>query len=93
MDKPGEPYQPSNGIEGMAFMDDFCDQCSRDEKYKETQAAEDGCGILVRTLVLSIGDPGYPTEWIYDGDGRPTCTAFITDDLEIRLDHKEKEQH
>ena len=71
------PYQPSNGTEGCAFWDEFCDYCERDRAFREAAepAAEDGCEILARSLAFDITDPRYPREWCYV-DNKPTCTAF-----------------
>lgn len=70
-------YRPSNGTEGELFMEEFCYRCKRDERFQQTQAAEDGCSIVALSLVLDITDPDYPKEWIQDDDGRNCrCTAF-----------------
>jgi hypothetical protein len=66
-DCAGEPYRPSNGSEGDAFIGQFCRHCVR---YEEP------CPILGATLFNDIGEPGYPKEWTHDDKGRPTCTAF-----------------
>ena len=72
----GESYRPSNGSEGWAFQSRWCDRCKGDENYSDTKP-ELGCQILLRSLCCNIGEPGYPTEWIYGDDGVPKCTAFI----------------
>lgn len=66
----GEPYRPSNGTEGEMFMEQFCYRCRYD------QDENDPCDILTRSLWLGLADADYPTEWVYDREGRPTCTAF-----------------
>ena len=75
-----EPYRPANGSEGSDFMDKFCHRCKRDEKFRETQAAEDGCPIALGALVYQVEEDGYPEEWVVDqGDvyGKTArCTAF-----------------
>lgn len=65
------PYRPSNGTEGMSFMDSFCfNGCKHETKEKP-------CQIMGRSLGYSIGDPEYPKEWIQEDDGsRPRCTAY-----------------
>ena len=68
-------YRPSNGTEGDAFIAAFCERCERDRAFRE--GTGDGCEILARTLVLDVDDPDYPTEWTYDTDEMPTCTAFV----------------
>ena len=69
-----EPYRPSNGSEGDDFCARFCDRCEKDREWREKGMRP--CPILGATLNLAIGEPGYPPEWIYGADGKPTCTAF-----------------
>jgi len=66
-DCAGEPYRPSNGTEGMIFMERFCNHCTEDQTT---------CAVLTNAVLFNIGEKDYPPEWKYDGDGRPTCTAF-----------------
>ena len=68
-------YCPSNGTEGMEFMERFCLKCEKDAKYQETMSGEDGCQILAKTMLYDINNPEYPKEWIYK-NGKPICTAF-----------------
>jgi len=70
--EPGETYQPCNGSEGTAFIDHFCSKCGKD--------LQEDCDVLTATMILPSGDPNYPTEWVYNENGNPTCTAF--DDVE-----------
>lgn len=64
-----KPYRPSNGTEGMDFMEQFCVRCKKDE--------DERCPILGRTMAYQVDEPEYPVEWIRDDDGRnPRCTAF-----------------
>jgi hypothetical protein len=67
--KAGQPYRPSNGTEGMMFMERWCSKCSQDTE-------ESPCEILTSAMVFGITDKGYPREWAYDKEGRPFCTAF-----------------
>ncbi|HDY89861.1 MAG TPA: hypothetical protein ENH82_17305 [bacterium] len=60
-------YRPSNGTEGMIFMDEFCDKCYHDRN--------EDCEIIVLTMGLEIEHKDYPLEWIYIGE-TPTCTKF-----------------
>lgn len=46
-----------------------CINCNPDPSGKKQ------CEILMRTLIHHANEPEYPTEWTYDKDGRPTCTA------------------
>jgi len=63
----GKPYRPSNGEEGRSFMQRFCNHCAEDQTV---------CEILTTAILFDIDQKDYPKEWKYDGDGRPTCTAF-----------------
>ncbi len=63
-------YRPSNGTEGMIFMDEFCDRCYYDRNQD--------CPIIVLTMCLETEDKDYPPEWIYIGE-TPTCTKFRAD--------------
>jgi hypothetical protein len=74
--RAGQSYRPSNGTEGDMFYGALCRRCKRDAKFRETQDGEDGCRILVNTMVFSSEDAEYPKEWVYAADGQPTCTAF-----------------
>lgn len=65
----GKPYRPSNGTEGEMFYEQNCMRCTR-----ETE--DEPCVIFGMSMFNDIGDPDYPTEWKYDQDGRPQCTAF-----------------
>lgn len=60
-------YRPSNGTEGMIFMDRFCDRCQGD--------INEDCEILLRTMAFYAAEEGYPEEWVYQ-EGKPICTAF-----------------
>lgn len=64
-------FQPSNGTEGMVFMDAFCERCIHDHT-----PIDKFCSILGNTMVYSPGDKEYPKEWIYNSEGWPVCTAW-----------------
>lgn len=69
-------YHPSNGTEGMGFMESFCDQCLHqnpdpDPKYSKPK----NCEIHMLTMLYYPNQPEYPKEWTYK-DGKPTCTKF-----------------
>lgn len=68
-----KPYQPSNGTEGMYFMAKFCDQCIHENPSPDVDPK---CDIITCSMCFSIGDPGYPKEWIYDDNDKPCCTKF-----------------
>jgi len=67
-----EPYRPSNGTEGMAFISEWCDECIHDDPENEKF-----CPIVGATMMLDVDDPDYPKEWIFNyEENRPRCTAF-----------------
>lgn len=73
-------YQPSNGSEGCAFMDKFCEHCVH-EKFSHTGDRNDKCcDILSRSMAYDIDHPKYPEEWIYPESGSPVCTAHVPHD-------------
>lgn len=73
----GQPYRPSNGTEGLWFVDEWCRNCIHG-KYEHTGDISDKpCELLTASFMCDIKDPMYPKEWIYDKDDRPTCTAFV----------------
>jgi hypothetical protein len=65
-----EKYRPSNGTEGLYFMAQWCDKCTKDN-----YPGEPLCPIIADTFSLKVSDPRYPDEWRYD-EGKPVCTAF-----------------
>ena len=67
-------YQPSNGSEGDYFMSEFCMNCINCDPDPDGKKQ---CDILGRTLCLGVDDPNYPTEWIYNDNDEPTCTAWV----------------
>lgn len=70
--KEAKKYQPSNGSEGEWFTDEYCWRCQNCNPDPE---GEKQCEILGRTLALSINDPDYPSEWTFDKNDKPICTA------------------
>lgn len=75
-------YRPSNGTEGFCFIEQWCATCARDavsngSKTFEECADGDLCQILADTFAYDIGDPEYPKDWVYDEQGRPTCSAWV----------------
>ena len=72
----GEPFRPSNGTEGDMFQGAFCARCTRQAEYRRTHDGMDACPIMCASYVYSVRDPGYPKEWVFDGEGWPVCTAF-----------------
>jgi len=72
--RAGEKYRPSNGSEGMMFMERWCAKCQRDAAYRA--GTGDSCPIVCNSLIHSIDEEGYPAEWQYGDDGQPRCSAF-----------------
>lgn len=76
-------YRPSNGTEGMGFIDKFCENCKH-EKFMHTNNHDDRkCDILNRSLIHDLENEQYPEEWIYDENGQPTCTKFYKFDWSV----------
>ena len=70
-------YRPSNGTEGMSFIESFCDQCIH-EKFVHTNNDDDlKCEILSNTMIYDLNDPEYPSEWTYDALDKPCCTKYV----------------
>lgn len=67
-------YQPSNGTEGMSFIEDHCMQCIHCDPNPEGKKQ---CDIMMRTMAYSVTDKEYPSEWTYDEKDNPTCTEFV----------------
>lgn len=65
-------YRPSNGFEGMDFMERFCEQCTKDDHGQ----GEKVCDIIGASMVYDIDEPEYPNAWRYDGEGKPHCAQF-----------------
>lgn len=59
-------YRPSNGSEGMDFMEDWCHKC----------AAYNICKIWPATMARDVDDPKYPSQWI-ETDAGAKCTSFV----------------
>ncbi len=62
-------YFPSNGTEGMSFMSDWCEQCTKDTTLR---GGETCCTILTGSMV----NDKPVKQWIYDENGKATCTSF-----------------
>lgn len=70
----GQPFQPSNGTEGMVFMDAFCDRCIHEHPDPEQQQPK--CNIIMLTMCYSPGEKEYPEEWVYNDEGWPVCAKW-----------------
>lgn len=77
----GKPYRPSNGTEGMIFIEGWCGKCWHDRQMRANPEGCEGCEILARSFAYSIDDPEYPKEWRYDEIGLPMCAAFRREEL------------
>lgn len=77
-ERTGQLYCHSNGTEGMYFHSEFCEQCIH-EKFMHTQRFGDKqCEIFnAAFLIADTTKEGFPKEWQYDENDRPTCTAFV----------------
>lgn len=70
------PYRPSNGCEGMDFIEHFCGRCKHDIQFRKTGEGE-GCKIVSDSFLYERDDPRYPKEWVQDVPwGNARCTAF-----------------
>lgn len=66
-DPKTRPYRPSNGCEGMDFIEHFCGRCKQEVM----------CEIPSATQAFMADDPRYPREWVQDVPfGNARCTAF-----------------
>lgn len=75
----GQPYMPSNGTEGACFHEMHCANCERDKVMNGSATIEDA--DRVPDLYCSILSQSFSVdelpEWKFNGDGWPTCTAFV----------------
>ena len=76
-------YRPSNGTEGDIFIGHWCASCARDKHASEGKPIEECednelCPILGKTMAHDVDDPEFPGDWIYDGDGKPCCTSWLS---------------
>jgi hypothetical protein len=63
----GKPWRPSNGQEGLLFMEQVCEHCAKDCQR---------CDILGRMFLHLISSSDYPSEMQVGTDGHPCCIAF-----------------
>jgi hypothetical protein len=78
-------FRPTNADQGLSFEAGYCLNC---RKYRVSKQDDYYCRILLYTLVFNVDDPEYPSHWIYQEDGSPTCTAF--DDKRLKRVRKLK---
>lgn len=72
--KEKRKYCPSNGTEGDWFEDKFCMNCihTNPDPTKKPQ-----CAIWCAAVCHHVNEEGFPKEWIYDDNDKPTCTAWV----------------
>ena len=68
------PYRPSNGTEGECFIDTYCMNCINCDPNPDGKKQ---CEILCASLWFNINEEGYPKEWIYNEQNKPTCTSWV----------------
>jgi hypothetical protein len=71
-----EQYIPSSGTEGACFFSAWCCRCARDKSMREGEPYEE-CDDNEVCEIIAKSFTGEATEWIYDAEGWPVCTAFI----------------
>lgn len=62
-------YYPSNGTEGMGFMETWCQSCTKDTMLR---GGKTYCSILSGSMAYDKP----VKQWIYDKENRPICTSF-----------------
>lgn len=74
----GRKYCPSNGTEGEWFISKFCANCIHERWLHDPENCDDSgkCEILSNSMLYNYNEPGYPKEWIYDENDKPSCTSF-----------------
>ena len=72
--RDGAKYRPSNGTEGEMFMERWCYRCTKDDQQNVF------CPIIAKTMAFDVDNPEYPSEWQYNPQGQPICTAFEESD-------------
>lgn len=82
MNKPGDLYLPSNGLEGGCFFESWCFHCARDKSMREGAPLED-CDDTEKCNIIADSFRGPVKEWVYDKDGIPCCTAYVEADSPI----------
>ena len=72
----GERYMPSNGTEGLGFLNDWCSRCERDKELNCTKDNED-CGDDDWCPILAASYRDEAVEWRELEDGSTKCMAFV----------------
>lgn len=72
----GELYRPANGTEGDIWESILCEGCAH---YKPDKYGTDcESGLIMAAMAHYTNEDGYPKEWVYDSNGDPTCTAWVS---------------
>lgn len=72
----GKKYRPSNGSEGDGFMEKFCANCIHEKYYHTMNDNDKMCDIISASMVYDLHEPNYPSQWTYDENDNPVCTAW-----------------
>lgn len=78
MSVSGDPYWPRGSTEVCAFESSFCVFCIHDHQAHMGHY-DQGCPLWGRALCFSVDDDRYPTELVYDDEGRGVCTKYEPD--------------
>lgn len=70
--KPDHCYRPSNGTEGVMFEENFCQQCIHEKFMHSQKHGDKQCAIFNEAYLED-----WVREWVYDENGKPTCTSFV----------------
>lgn len=77
IDQAGEQYLPSNGTEGMIFIDNWCRGCARDKAMRDGEPIEECDDNALCPIIAQSMAEGGAKEWVYGTDGQPRCTDFV----------------
>ncbi len=67
-------YRPSNGTEGMGFMENFCFHCIHECPGADVKPK---CEIMTASMLYDLKDKEYPEEWTFDDNGNAICTKYV----------------
>lgn len=76
-------YRPSNGTEGIEFMNRWCFRCAHGVPDADGWPL---CEVLAASFCFPLGDEGYPHELIYSDIG-PRCTAFVEREATVTIEY------
>jgi len=80
MDKP---WIPNNGDDGLG-LEQYCSECARDSKHRETGQGEFGCPIVAAAYYYDYDSRFFPHQYlsIRQRDGSLVCEMFVMEDKE-----------